>query len=272
MAKDINLTSQQWNDIIFEGKNKEYGAYEMRQSSSKRHVTALLSTLVLAIFVAIIPSLANKIKELRHKPENITTDVVLRSLTEQIEEEQQKNIDELQIPEEIRNTVGFTDFVIVDESQIVEERQAVSITEVLDSKALISVMTHTGGSDVSGVDLGLQKLHDDVAGTSGTFQVWEVSETPTFPGGDEELRKFLFENLVYPAVERNIGTEGIVQVSFVVSRTGAITEVFAQKSPSRGLSAEAVRVVKKMPPWLPGKQNGKPVAVRFILPIEFKLQ
>ena len=57
MAKDINLTSQQWNDIIFEGKNKDYGAYEMRQSSSKRHIIAFLSILVIALFVAIISSL-----------------------------------------------------------------------------------------------------------------------------------------------------------------------------------------------------------------------
>ena len=94
---------------------------------------------------------------------------------------------------------------------------------------------------------------------------------PAFPGGDEELRKFLQTNLIYPKEAKDKGIEGLVKVTFIVRKDGTITEVYAQKSPLKLLSAEAIRVVKMMPKWLPGKQNGKPVNVRFILPIEFKL-
>ena len=98
-----------------------------------------------------------------------------------------------------------------------------------------------------------------------------LDDIPAFPGGDTELYNFLQTNLVYPKEAINKGIEGIVMVNFVVNKNGAITDVYAQKSPHKLLSAEAIRVVKLMPKWLPGKQNGKPVNVRFILPIEFKL-
>jgi len=107
--------------------------------------------------------------------------------------------------------------------------------------------------------------------SNGIWSSTDVDILPAFPGGDTELYNFLQTNLVYPKEAIKKGIEGIVMVNFVVKKDGIITEVYAQKSPHKLLSEEAIRVVKLMPKWLPGKQDGKPVNVRFLLPIEFKL-
>ncbi len=99
-----------------------------------------------------------------------------------------------------------------------------------------------------------------------------IDVMPQFPGGDQARMKFLSTNLRYPeaAVEKEI--EGTVVVQFVVTRTGEIDRINIKRSPSPVLSEEAIRVVKKMPKWIPGENKGKKVDCYFSLPITFKLQ
>ena len=93
MAKDINLTSLEWNEIIFEGKNKDYGAYEMRRSSSNRHVIALLISLALVVFVWFLPTLAETVASMRKTADNISEDTVLANLQKELEDQvQEKDI------------------------------------------------------------------------------------------------------------------------------------------------------------------------------------
>lgn len=98
-----------------------------------------------------------------------------------------------------------------------------------------------------------------------------VEIMPSFPGGDKELMKFLSDNIIYPKSAREIGIEGMVIVKFVVTKDGRISDVNVQKSPHKLLSDEAVRVIKLMPKWIQGKQNGEAVNVYFIQPISFQL-
>jgi len=98
-----------------------------------------------------------------------------------------------------------------------------------------------------------------------------VEEMPEFPGGDDARVKFLLENIKYPQKERINKTEGLVIVSFIVEKDGSITNVKVLKSISPPLDAEAIRVIKSMPDWTPGKQKGKPVRVQINMPIRFSL-
>lgn len=99
-----------------------------------------------------------------------------------------------------------------------------------------------------------------------------VEEQPSFPGGDEELYKFLAENIQYPALARENNVEGKVFVQFVVEKNGSITQVKLVKDIGSGCGQEAMRVVKSMPKWKPGKQRGTAVRSQFTLPIRFKLR
>lgn len=98
-----------------------------------------------------------------------------------------------------------------------------------------------------------------------------AEEMPGFVGGDKALYEYLANNIKYPKREKQIGVEGKVYVEFVVGKKGEITNVKIKKGVSEALDAEAIRVIKSMPNWLPGKQNGRAVKVIYVMPISFKL-
>jgi TonB family protein len=100
-----------------------------------------------------------------------------------------------------------------------------------------------------------------------------IEEQPQFPGGEAAMMKYLKENIEYPAVEKENGIQGKVFISFIIEKDGAVSNVTAVKGVSGGpdLEKEAVRVISTMPNWMPGKQNGKPVRVKFTIPISFTL-
>ncbi|NDP20960.1 MAG: energy transducer TonB [Paludibacter sp.] len=103
--------------------------------------------------------------------------------------------------------------------------------------------------------------------------VFQVVETmPTFPGGDAELFKFLSNNVKYPVIAQENGIQGRVICQFVVNKDGSIVDVEVVRSVDASLDKEAIRVIKSMPKWSPGKQRGKPVRVKYTLPVNFKLQ
>lgn len=101
------------------------------------------------------------------------------------------------------------------------------------------------------------------------FQV--VEDDASFPGGPGELMKYLQKNIKYPSICQEQGIQGRVIVQFVVEKDGSITDVQVIKAINPYLDKEAVRVVSTMPKWSPGKQRGKPVRVRFTLPVTFRL-
>lgn len=99
-----------------------------------------------------------------------------------------------------------------------------------------------------------------------------VEEMPSFPGGEAKLFEYLGKNIKYPQIAKEAGISGIVYVTFVVDSNGNITDVQVLRGIGGGCDEEAMRVVKNMPKWTPGKQRGKPVKVRYNLPIRFSLK
>jgi protein TonB len=98
-----------------------------------------------------------------------------------------------------------------------------------------------------------------------------VEESAGYPGGDAARQNFLRENLKYPAIARESGIQGTVYVTFVVERDGSLTDIKILRGIGGGCDEEAMRVVKMMPKWAPGKQRGKPVRCQFNMPIKFTL-
>ena len=102
------------------------------------------------------------------------------------------------------------------------------------------------------------------------FQV--VEKMPSFPGGDAALFKYLSDNVKYPVIAQENGVQGRVICQFVVNRDGSIVDVEVVRSVDPSLDKEAIRVIKSMPKWSPGQQRGKPVRVKYTLPVNFRLQ
>ena len=99
-----------------------------------------------------------------------------------------------------------------------------------------------------------------------------VEQMPSFPGGQAALFQWLSSNLKYPVVAEDNGVQGRVIVTFVVERDGSITDVKVVKSVDPSLDKEAVRLVKSMPKWIPGKQKGEAVRVKYTVPVTFRLK
>lgn len=99
-----------------------------------------------------------------------------------------------------------------------------------------------------------------------------VEDMPEFPGGNRELQKWLARNVVYPQIASENGITGRVYVGFIVNELGDIEDVKVTRGVDQSLDQEAVRVIKKMPRWKPGKQRGKPVKVSYTVPINFQLR
>ena len=127
------------------------------------------------------------------------------------------------------------------------------------------------GMKADGVQIqpGAGKADDDVV-EGQIFTV--VEEQPSFPGGPTELFKYVMNEVKYPKIAQDNGIQGRVVTSFVVDKEGNIKQVKVERGVDPALDAEALRVVKAMPKWIPGKQKGKAVAVRYILPVQFRLQ
>ena len=113
------------------------------------------------------------------------------------------------------------------------------------------------------------EIHESKPDENSIFQVVEIQ--PEFPGGMAELMKYLQKNIRYPKVCKEQGLQGRVIVQFVVNTDSTISDVKVVKPVNPHFDQEALRVVKAMPKWKPGTQHGKPVRVRFTLPVTFRL-
>jgi protein TonB len=274
MARDINLTSQKWNDIIFERRNKDYGAYEIRQSSSKRHIIAFLLIIVLVTFIAFLPLLIETVVSATRRADNISESSILANLKELEDQIQEKDIireETAPPPPPLKSTIQFTAPEIVESNEL-DENEMKSQEELTESKVQISVATVEGTDDEHGIDIADLEKHKIIA-EEKEEKVYEfVEQSPEFPGGAKELLEYLSKNVRYPAIAIENNIQGRVTVRFVVDTKGNISDVTILKGVDPSLDKEAIRLVKSMPQWIPGKTNGRAVKVYFNVPINFQLQ
>lgn len=279
MKNLANLNSPEWCDIIFEGKNKSYGAFQLRQTSSRRHIAAFGIVLLFVGVVATLPTLADKLSAKNAAGyTSEMSDIYKTSLMEVKQPEQEVVKPEIPEPPTVKHikSIKYAPPKIVANDEVTDTEMA-NISDIMDAKdSRIGAYSVPDGSTDS--DAEFKKFADEVTGEKTTprgntgpttLQFAEVM--PQFPGGEAEMYQFIKDNLRYPAMDQEIGNQGRVIIRFVVSKTGEIMNVELMKGVSQGCDKEAMRVVKSMPKWIPGRQNGDAVQVYFTLPIVFKL-
>ncbi len=279
MAKDVDLSSKEWCDIIFDGKNKEFGAYQMRKTSDARHNKAMIVVVIIAALCFALPFLVNTV--LPKADADITADAdqqLVNVVTEEVEEEEpEEEIERIEeqkpevLPEEVLNTVKVTELAIVDDDQVKAEDEIKTQDELQQTETAFGQTDFDKGTD----DLNVVREYKDeiVVEEKKEEQVFTaVEQMPQFPGGDAELMKYISSNIKYPTMAMENNIQGRVVVQFVVTKTGKIGEVKVVRSKDPDLDKEAVRVVKSLPNFIPGKMNGQAVNVWYTLPITFKLQ
>ena len=264
----IDIISQDWNDLVFQGRNKEYGGYILRRTSDKRHILALIVVVAVALVLFYSPKLFNI---LLPKGDDVVAGIeagttVLADL-DKIEEEVQPEVEvKVQQLQELRATIQFTEFRAVER----DIEDIVAVSEIFERDEAVSSVTQEGSKDV---EIPVE-IHNQGPETDGdeVFEQFAVEQQPDFPGGMEALYKFLGKELRYPMIMREMNIQGKIYVQFVVSKSGKVTQVKIARGLHPAGDEEAIRVVEKMPNWIPGKQNGVPVAVNYILPITFTLK
>lgn len=278
MGKNVNIDSAEWCDMVFEGKNKRYGAYRLRQTSSKRHIVAFLVVVVLMILVSVLPELIGVVKQLTQRenlgPMDETLEMSNIPIEEQIPEENIIKQEVAPPPPPLKSTIQFVPPVIAKDEEVTDDDQMKTQDEVIDSKLQISVADVKGDDDKFGIDIAELEKHKVIVEEKPVEEkpFVTVEQMPTFPGGEAEMQKFIGENLKYPVVAQENGIQGRVTIRFVVTKDGTISDVQVVRGIDASCDKEAVRVVKAMPKWIPGKQNGRNVPVYFTLPIVFRLR
>ncbi len=266
----INLFSKEWCELVFAGKNKSYGAYRIRMESSKRHIKAMAIVFLFVGLLILINSLFSN-----GAAQNVVKSTVFdREHTLSGLEEKTELIDPIVIPiaaVPIVESIKFLELVIVDDPLVTEEDMALTQQAISESTGVIADVTHKGNTDGPGLIFSEVENIVPTAPVVTDAIVDYVEQMPVYPGGDTELTAFLQKNLVYPAIDQELGNQGTVRVRFVVEKDGSIGKVEILRSLSANCDKEAIRVIKKMPNWIPGKQNGVPVRVYYNLPVRFRL-
>ena len=274
----IDLISNEWTDLVFEGRNQAYGAYKLRKGTAKRNVWALI-IVGLAAALLYLGLQLQKMAEANKKVENTQAVELAKLNTEKKEAKVEKKEIIKQEPEKVvervKSSVKFTAPVIKKDSEVKEEDE-IKLDEVQKSDKAIGALNVLGNDEVGGAVL---KAKEDIAAPEPPKHVVEetkiftvVEQMPMFPGGDGALMGYLRDNIHYPTVAAENGVQGRVVVGFVVERDGSITDVNILRGVDPSLDREAMRVVKSMPRWNPGKQNGSAVRVKYQVPVSFRLQ
>lgn len=274
----IDLISNEWTDLVFEGRNQTYGAYKLRKGTAKRNVWALI-IVGLAAALLYLGLQLQKMAEANKKVENTQAVELAKLNTEKKEAKVEKKEIIKQEPEkvveQVKSSVKFTAPIIKKDSEVKEEDE-IKLDEVQKSDKAVGAFTVEGNDEVGGAVL---KAKEDIAAPEPPKHVVEetkiftvVEQMPMYPGGDAALMGYLRDNIKYPTVAAENGVQGRVVVGFVVERDGSITDVNILRGVDPSLDREAMRVVKSMPRWNPGKQNGSAVRVKYQVPVSFRLQ
>lgn len=272
----VDLISNAWCDLVFEGRNQEYGAYRLRKSTGKRNIWSIVIVLIAAVVIFSAIAIKNVIQA--NQRVAVTTAVEISSIQTKkqakVEKKAPVKIEQPKQVEKVKSSIKFTAPVIKKDEDVKPEEEMKNQDDLQKTKTTIGAFTVVGNDEVDGEVL---KAKEEIAQPeppkeeeNKVFDV--VEEQPSFPGGQGALMQWLRDNIKYPVIAAENGIEGRVIVQFVVSKSGSISNVNVVRGVDPSLDKEAVRVVSNMPNWTPGKQNGTTVNVRYTLPVTFKLQ
>jgi periplasmic protein TonB len=245
-------------EIVFKARNKEYGAYVLRHKYQKYTIISLMIAIfIIGAFVAY-PVIAAYITKNRIIRENKTVETEMLNVPK---EELPPPPPPPPPPPDVVQQQRFVAPVVTSDS--VETTMATQ--DDLSTKANTEAPPEE--------EIKVEETKTQVIEQEAPKEIFTVvEEQPGYPGGDEARIKFLQANIKYPEEAKELGTQGKVFVTFVVEVDGSITDVKVLRGIGAGCDEEAIRVVKSMPKWVPGKQRGVPVRVQFNLPIKFTLQ
>ncbi|WP_035650132.1 energy transducer TonB [Flavobacterium sp. ASV13] len=267
-----SIYESKWTDLVFENKNKEYGAYQLRQENSKTTVTALFMALLLIAALGSASMLINKLRP-HEAVEPITTlpDPIVVKVDPLVKPEKQEPVAPPAQKQEATKPITSEQLT----------NPVVSRTEEAVQEIATNVENHTVVDNATGGD---GTVTNALPGSGGEGNVSDpapvdnspviaaaLDKMPSFPGGMDKFYSYVGNNFKRPELDAEMTLK--VYVSFVIERDGSITDIMVQKDPGYGMGKEAIRVLKSLKTkWVPGVLNGKAVRTAYNLPITIKTQ
>jgi protein TonB len=259
MAKDT-IKAPVFDDIVFESRNKEYGAYKLRKKYKPTVILALFIGIVIIGTLVVTPYLNAKANENRAKRAEREVTVTMQAM-DAPQDQVAPPPPPPPPPADVVQQARYVPPVVVDSVKPEDEVQLMTADE-----AEVAVQN----TEVVDVPVEVKEEVQEAEPEEVPFVV--VEEMPMFPGGDAELLKYIGENTIYPEVAKENNIQGRVIVRFCVTAKGGVSQVSVLKGVDPELDKEAIRVVNTLPPFKPGKQGGKPVPVWYMVPITFTLK
>ncbi len=268
----LSLYETKWTDLVFENKNKEYGAYQLRQETSKKSFAALFMALIIIATIGSVSALVSKFSTIDVNPappENITDPFTVVDLTPRIE--QPKTVQPIE-QQQAAATSSETDQLVNPE--IVTTEQAT--TEIATNTNNVPVSDNTSATGTTGVTNVLPSTGGGeallpAAPTNDPVAPGVLDKMPEFPGGMSKFYNYVGNNFNRPELDAERTLK--VYVTFVIEKDGSITDVMVKNDPGYGIGKEAVRVLKSIKTkWSPGILNGKAVRTLYSLPITIKTE
>ena len=276
MAK-IDLISNEWADIVFQGRNKVYGAYQLRRGTSKRNIVSMIFVAAVAAVAYLGLAAYNSYQEAQKAKFEAEMEASLLEAKKEAKVEKKTEtpkVEQVQKVEKVKSSIAFTPPVIKKDSEVKPEEEMKTQDELKETKTAIGAFDVKGNDEAGGTVL---KAVEEIAAPeppkheeeqNKIFEV--VEQQPQFPGGS--VNGWLADHIKYPVVAAENGISGRVVVQFVVERDGSVSQVKVVRGVDPSLDKEAQRVISSMPKWIPGKKNGQAVRSRFTVPVTFRLQ
>jgi protein TonB len=248
-----------FDDIVFESRNKEYGAYSLRKKYNRNLLIAILIGTIIVSTAIIAPYL------------KASADVNRARRAEKLVEIKMENLDQPQEkveppppppppPADAVQPAKYVAPVVVDSIKPEDVKQLMTADQAQVEVKNEEVQVN-------------QEVQEEVKEEEAPVEVFVVvEEMPTFPGGEPELMKFIYANIQYPDIAKENNIQGRVILRFCVTYKGGVDQVQVLKGVDPSLDNEAARVIKMLPAWKPGKQGGKPVNVWYSVPVTFQLK
>jgi protein TonB len=247
------------DDIVFENRNKEYGAYDIRRRYSRTMSLSILIGIIVVLTAAIVPYIrAKNIAQIKQRDANEVIAEMANDL--QQEEAAPPPPPPPPPPEEQQTVVKYVAPVVVDTIKPEEATQFMTADDVVETVV-----------DAEVVEV-IEQVQEEIQEEAPQEVFVVVEEMPSFPGGDVELFKFIYDNIKYPELAKENNIQGKVILRFCVTYKGTVDQVSIVRGVDPSLDNEAIRVIKMLPLWKPGKQGGKPVNVWYSVPINFQLK
>lgn len=269
MSNNININDNNWIDIVFENRNHNYGAYQIRKDFNKNSLYGILGmfTFLGGVFAIILVSTflkdefldKNKTVLPISKPKDFDKIVLVE---QPILEEFEKKI------EEFTKSIKYTAYKVVPDKQVGSSAIA-SIEEIKTTN--IGLTTNTTGPDIIIPTVNSEGSRG-VSGSGSSEPLLVASKMPEFPGGEQALIEFVYKNSQYTKLAKENNVSGTLYASFVVNENGEVVNEKIERGIGFGMDEMVLNVLKKIPNFTPAEQNGQNVSVKMNLPIKFQLR